>query len=100
MAILLLVVALVTLSGITATASAMIGAAATHSCCDSDNGAPAAPAPCSSPDCSCFSCIALMVYPALTPQRDGGAVPLTLTPQRLHPLSTYVRSIDYPPEQA
>lgn len=99
-AALLLVVALLTLSGLTATASAMIGAASSHSCCDSDPSAPPAPAPCSSPDCTCFSCISMIVCPSLTPQRDGEAElhPLTV-PKRLSS-SAYVRSIDYPPEQA
>lgn len=99
MATLLLVVALLTLSGLTATASIVTGTAAAHSCCDADHDAPAAPAPCSSPDCTCFSCISIMVYPSLTPRRDGLAELLPLTTPKRHQSSAYVRSIDYPPEQ-
>jgi hypothetical protein len=99
-AALLLVVALLTLSGLTATASSLIGAAAPHSCCDSDRDAPAAPLPCSSPDCTCFSCISMLVSPPFAPQRDGLVELLPLVTPKRHSSSAYVRSIDYPPEQA
>lgn len=98
-ATLLLVVTLLTLSGLTATAATLVGAGTTHSCCDSGCDDPPAPVPCSSPDCPCFSCITMVIYPSLTLQRSGAAGLLPQTTPKLHQLSAYVRSIDYPPEK-
>lgn len=101
MATLLLVVTLLTLSGLTATAETLFNAATANSCCDHDCDPDQPPAgPCSTPDCPCFSCITMIVSPPLSLQYNSVELPHTLvTPQR-YQSSAYLRSIEYPPEQA
>ena len=97
---LLLVVALLTLSGLTSTAGTLLQAATANSCCDSGCDDPPAAGPCSTPDCPCFSCISMIIYPSLTIERTCMVQLLPhITPQR-YQLSAYARSIEYPPEHA
>ena len=97
---LLLVVTLLTLSGLTATAGTLAGATASNSCCDHGCDDAPAPGPCSTPDCPCFSCISMIVYPSLSIQRNSAELELPLVAPRRCQLSAYTRSIDYPPENA
>lgn len=99
LAALLLTVTLLTLSGLTATASTLVSAATVHSCCDADSGGHAAPEPCSSPDCPCFSCMTMIVHPPVVSRRSGELQILPPLPFKRHPVSAFVSSIDYPPEQ-
>ena len=97
---LLLAVTLLTLSGLTATAGTLITASTASTCCDHGCDDQPPPGPCSTPDCPCFSCISMIVYPSLTIQRNSheSLIPLA-TPKRCQ-LSAYIRSIEYPPEQS
>lgn len=97
----MLLISLLSLSGLTATASAMIHAEAATACCDqegdeSEKGA----LPCQLPDCSCLSCMAIELV-TLT-NLPGTTLIETfyhVAAQQLH-LSTYISSIEYPPETA
>lgn len=99
-AALLLVVTLLTLSGLTSTAATLLQVATANSCCDSGCDDPPAAGPCSTPDCPCFSCISMIAAYPPTILRDGAGVLLSHgSPQPLH-LSEYAPSIEYPPETA
>lgn len=98
LATVLLVLTLLNLSGLTATAGTLIAAASANSCCDHGCDEPPAAGPCSTPDCPCFSCIAMIVVPALSVQRDLTERLLPLAVPKRHHLSAYIRSIEYPPE--
>jgi len=98
---LLLIVTLLTLSGLTATAGTLLTAATAKSCCDSGcDDAPAAGGPCSTPDCPCFSCISMILSPSITVQRNSAGERFSQIPPKRYQLSAYVRSIEYPPENA
>ena len=99
---LLLIVTLLTLSGLTSTAGTLLTAATAKSCCDSgcDDAPPAAGGPCSTPDCPCFSCISMILSPSITVQRNSAGERFSQIPPKRYQLSAYVRSIEYPPENA
>lgn len=95
----MLVVSLLTLSGVISTAATLIKAAAANSCCDS--GCDDSPAgPCSAPDCPCFSCIAMVMATAPTVQRSSRDQRLVCASLHNFHLSEYIASIEYPPEAA
>ncbi|WP_136526892.1 hypothetical protein [Geomonas ferrireducens] len=102
-AILILMVSVLTLSGLTATAAAMAQQAPGISCLDSgcdDHPVPGAGHG-ASPDCHCFACITMILQTSISVARvTVDAAPLPLLPPKRHPLSSFVRSIDYPPEAA
>lgn len=95
---LLLVVTLLTLSGLTATAGTLIAAATANSCCDHGCDDPTPAGPCSTPDCPCFSCVSMIVSPHLTVQRNSNELLIPLVTPKRYQLSAYIRSIEYPPE--
>ncbi len=101
-AVFILMVALLTLSGLSATAAAMAQQAPGITCLDSgcdDHPVPGAGH--GSPDCHCFACITMILQSSISVvPAAGDAAPLPLLPPKLHPLSSFVRSIDYPPEAA
>jgi len=90
---------LLTLSGLTATASTLMQATVAHSCCDSGCDDPPKSGPCSStPDCPCFSCLSMVMAPPLTVIRSSADEQLSFaSTKRLQP-SGYLPSIEYPPE--
>lgn len=95
-AALMLVVSLLTLSGLTSTAAALMQAAA-NSCCASDcEDAPTGP--CSTPDCPCFSCITMVMATAPTVLRTSSGELLAFVATQDFHLSEYIASIEYPPE--
>ncbi|HBA89234.1 MAG TPA: hypothetical protein DCZ75_15000 [Geobacter sp.] len=100
---LMLVISLLTLSGLTATAGTLLETAQSKSCCAADSqdttGAPAA-GHCSTPDCPCFACISMILSPIVTLQRSWVGEPLSPISPVAYQLSAYVRSIEYPPENA
>ena len=96
-AALMLVVSLLTLSGLTSTAAALMQAAAANSCCASDC-ADAPAGPCSTPDCPCFSCITMVMATAPTVLRTSSGELLAFVSTQDFHLSEYIASIEYPPE--
>lgn len=100
---LMLVISLLMLSGITATAGTLLGAAQSQSCCASDchdsEGAPT-PGSCSTPDCPCFACISMILSHTLTVERSVALELLSPISPLSYQLSAYIRSIEYPPEHA
>lgn len=102
-AVFILMVSLLTLSGLTATAAAMAEQGPGITCIDSgcdDHPVPGAGHG-SSPDCHCFACITMILHTSISVARAlGDAAPLPPLPPKRHPLSSFVRSIDYPPEAA
>ena len=98
-AALMLVVSLLTLSGLTSTAATLMQSAAANSCCDS--GCDDTPAgPCSAPDCPCFSCLTMVMASAPTVLRTSCGEQLTYTSSPNFHISEYIASIEYPPETA
>ena len=97
--LILLLVALLTLSGLTTTAAALVQADTATACCDKErNDGQTGTDPCSAPDCSCLSCMTIDLVDSPTIRRFSVGEALHCTPlQRFH-LSEYVSSIDYPPE--
>lgn len=102
-AVLLLAFTLLTLSGVASTAATLFDAQATQgSCCDADTDGevPTGKVPCSTPDCSCFSCINFLIpVPPSLPATSLVQTSFHLSVQRSH-ICDFVRSIDYPPENA
>lgn len=100
-AVFILIVSFLTLSGLSATAAAMAQQAPGVTCLDGgcdDHPVPGAGHG-SSPDCQCFACITMILQSSIAVVRAAGdAAPLPLLPPKRHPLSSFVRSIDYPPE--
>lgn len=106
--IVLLLVAMLTLSGIAATAGALVLAEAGSACCDndadrkhsgSDSGSNSGSVPCSVPDCACAFCLTIDLPALPTVSRVPATLVLSFTPQqRVFPLSEFISSIDYPPE--
>lgn len=100
LAYLVLVFTLLNVSGLTATAGTLITQATSNSCCDHGcDNTPAPAGPCSTPDCPCFSCISMVVSPSLSVTRDIAELLLTPFPPKHVHVSSYIRSIDYPPER-
>lgn len=95
----LLLVALLTLSGLTTAAAALVHADTATACCDKErNDGQTGAVPCSAPDCSCISCMTIDLVDSPTIHRAPLGEALHFTPaQRFH-LSEYLSSIDYPPE--
>jgi len=98
--IVLLVAAILSLSGIVATAELLLAHAGQEiDCCDS--GMPEKDSdPCSVPDCPCPLCLSLdlVALPAFLAVSPAGA-DLDSHPQLLF-LSEFISSIDYPPENS
>jgi len=95
--IVLLVVAILSLSGIVATAELLAHAGEVIDCCDSSTPEKDSD-PCSVPDCPCPLCLSLdlVALPAFLKVSSAGA---DLTPHlQLFFLSEFISSIDYPPE--
>ena len=99
-AALLLVVSLLTLSGLTSTAGALINASAANSCCDSGCDDAPKSGPCSTPDCPCFSCISMVMALSLTVLRDSANEIVTYASKQHFHLCEFIPSIEYPPEAA
>ncbi|MBJ6801469.1 hypothetical protein [Geomonas propionica] len=99
---LLLVVSLLTLSGVAATAATLAQDPVHVICCDTGGEHPATGAGhSSSPDCPCFACITMILHAPVTVERAILAKEtLPQHPPKGYPLSAFVRSIDYPPEAA
>ncbi|AID57971.1 hypothetical protein Geob_3847 [Geotalea daltonii FRC-32] len=96
----LLLVAIISFSGIAATAAVFAGSTAGNACCDHEKGTdPAETVPCSVPDCPCPSCMAAALPHHAPSHLSQPLFPFShLTPaQRMH-LPGFGRSIDYPPE--
>jgi len=95
--VILLVAAMLALSGIVATAVALAHAEDAVACCDNDSQEKDS-APCSVPDCPCASCLSIefVAPPAFA---GGAAAGADFSPHRqLFFLSEFICSIDYPPE--
>lgn len=99
-AALTLVITLLALSGLTSTAAALMHAASANSCCDSGCDDPPGAAPCSTPDCPCFSCISMVLATALTVLRSSAGEPLPQLSAHPFHLCEYIPSIEYPPENS
>ncbi|MBU5613548.1 hypothetical protein [Geomonas azotofigens] len=99
---LILVVSLLTLSGMAATAATLAQDPVHAACCDTGGDHPATgPGHSSSPDCPCFACITMVLHAPVTVQRAPiYQEELPQHPPKRPPLSAFVRSIDYPPEAA
>ena len=97
----MLVVALLTLSGVTSTAGTLLEAATANSCCNSGcDDSPGNAGPCSTPDCPCFSCISMVMASTVTVLRSSpGELLSHVSAQHFH-LSEFIPPIDYPPEAA
>lgn len=97
--IMLLVVAILSLSGISATAELLAHAGEAVDCCD--HGTPEKDSvPCSVPDCPCPLClsldlVALPAFLKVSPTRADLGHHL-----QLFILSEFISSIDYPPENS
>ena len=96
---LLLIIAILSLSGLPSMAATYLDAQNVSSCCDSDcdDETPKESAPCSAPDCPCFSCISMVMSTqfALLPFSTFEVITSITTPG--YPLSGYTASIDHPP---
>lgn len=96
-AIVLLVVAILSLSGIVAVAELLAHAGEDIVCCDSGTQEKDSD-PCSVPDCPCPLCLSLdlVALPAFLKVSSTGTGP---SPHlQLYFLSEFISSIDYPPE--
>lgn len=97
--VILLVVAVLALSGIASTAGALVHADEAVACCNDDHDAgDSGSAPCSAPDCNCALCMAIDFVQLLS---VSGATPalLAFTTLKLpFPPLEFVSPIDYPPE--
>jgi hypothetical protein len=99
--IILLLVALLSLSGIAAAAEALVQGDVASFCCSSDQEKESETGPCPVSDCVCASCLTISFsgIPSVT------KIPVTVVVsfirhQQMFPLSEFFRSIDYPPEYA
>lgn len=106
-ATLLLVIAILSLSGLTATAASFADAGSISSCCDSDcdddtrnDETQKKSGPCSTPDCPCFSCISMVMAAPFALRYFSTVETIAFIPTRNYQLSEYIVSIDYPPEIA
>jgi hypothetical protein len=98
--IILLVLAILVLSGIVDTAEAMVHADDASACCgNGSNEKESGPGPCSVPDCTCASCLTID-FPAFpTVSRAEAALIISFNPHRqIFHLSEFIRCIEYPPE--
>ncbi|QXE91705.1 hypothetical protein KP001_03965 [Geomonas subterranea] len=97
---LILVVSLLTLSGVAATAASFALDQPHTECCDTGGAHPATgDGHSSSPDCPCFACITMILHAPVTVARAAiDAEDLPQYPPPRSTLSAFVRSIDYPPE--
>lgn len=99
----MLVVSLLTLSGLTAAADSLFSSSQAKSCCTADSpgtGAEPEGGSCSTPDCPCFSCISVILYPSSIAGRTATGEPLSPLSPHGRPLAGHVRTIEYPPEHA
>lgn len=99
LSLVLLVVAVLSLSGIVTTAEVLAHAGEAAPCCDKDsrNKGPETD-PCSVPDCPCAFCLTIDVATPPTVSRTTvGTVNFKPGQQRL-PLSEFFSPIEYPPE--
>lgn len=95
--IVFLVVAILSLSGIVASAELLALAGESSDCCDKSTPEQDS-APCSVPDCPCPLCLSLdlITLPVFLKVSPAGA---DLSPRlQLYFLSEFISSIDYPPE--
>ena len=98
-ALIMLIIALLSMSGLTATASALVHADAAPVCCDKEKGdSEKNNLPCPVPDCQCASCMAaeLLMMPPV--RRTSLESAIRYPSQHRQDLSAYFSSIDYPPE--
>jgi hypothetical protein len=98
--IILLVLAILVLSGIVDTAEAMVHADDASACCgNGSNEKESGAGPCSVPDCTCASCLTID-FPAFpTVSRAEAALIISFNPHRqIFHLSEFIRCIEYPPE--
>lgn len=93
---------MLSLSGLTATATSFADAQSLSSCCDSDcdDETPKKSGPCSTPDCPCFSCISMVMAAPFALRYFSTVETITFIPTPNYQLSEYIASIDYPPEVA
>lgn len=96
---LLLVIAILSLSGLPSMAATWIDAQHVSSCCDSDcdGESPKESAPCSAPDCPCFSCVSMLISAQFTLLHFSTVEVIASLPTRSFHLSEYIASIDHPP---
>lgn len=101
-ATLLLVIAILSLSGLTSTAASFADLQSLSSCCDTDcdDESPEKSGPCSTPDCPCFSCISMVMAAPFALRYCSTVETIAFIPTRECQLSEYIPSIDYPPEIA
>lgn len=99
LSLVLLVVAVLSLSGIVATAEALVHAGEAAACCDDDSKKQGPETdPCSVPDCPCAFCLTIDVaHPPTVSRATVGTVNFKPGQQRL-PLSEFINLIEYPPE--
>ena len=105
-ATLMLVIAILSMSGVTATAACFADAQSISSCCDSDcdsappKDTPEQSGPCSALDCPCFSCISMVMAAPFVLRYFITVKTIDFIPSPYFQLSEYIPSIDYPPEAA
>lgn len=98
MAILLLAISLLTLSGVASTAATLLDHQAQSSCCGTGGGETPEEGPCSSSDCPCVSCMNLILPYSITLRESLTEQLLPgVSPKQMH-VCEYVPSIEYPPE--
>ena len=100
-ALVLLVISLVLTSGTGATAMTLLQESVPPACCEADLDDSAAPfeAPCSEPDCQCFSCLAFVVpVCSRQPVYDSFHAISSFSRFVTAPPLEYFKTIDYPPE--
>lgn len=97
--IILLVVAMLALSGVAATVDALVHADDAIACCDNDsNDKGSGSGPCSVPDCLCAFCLTIE-FAALPTISSATAAAVDFNPhQQLFPPAEFISAIDYPPE--
>lgn len=99
--LIMLLLSILTLSGLTTTASALIHAETVAACCDKErDGENRGGLPCSMPDCPCLACMAVDLVNAPALRRTTAAETVHYTSQQKLHLSAYLSSIEYPPETA
>ncbi|SNB46242.1 hypothetical protein [Geobacter sp. DSM 9736] len=98
--IIMLLVAILALSGIAATAETLADANDRIGCCDTGSDSDESGSrPCSLPDCPCASCLTVDHDPPRTLNVTASAVTAFHPRQQLFPPSEFICSIDHPPEQ-
>lgn len=98
--IIVLVLALVVLSGLASTVSAAVTASVSDSCCDHKQTDTHPEVPCPDLDCPCVSCLSCETVEQFSASlQTRETVSLHVFLSKLHP-NSFANPIDYPPEFA